>query len=175
MNEKHLPDYEIFSVNSISSNTYCVCSQARQSFSLMQTLWQHPGPNFAMFSPSKKDDLLKPKGEIMKQFQQLSVCFGCEKSSWRITLKSMLACDTFNRQTTLQWAGDPSPFSRAASGTQDQEKSFKCPTSDLLVEESGRDSTKQYWWLWEEERKDYTIEESHICLLSCWQSSVGMY
>lgn len=29
----------------------------------------------------------------MKPFQQLSVCFGCEKSSQRITLKSMLACD----------------------------------------------------------------------------------
>lgn len=76
-----------------------MCSpQARQSFGLMPALWQHPGPNLALFPPPppKKLTLWNPQEKKMKPFQQLSVCFGCEKSSWRITLKSTLACDTLS-------------------------------------------------------------------------------
>lgn len=44
-------------------------------------------PNLAVFPRSD------PREGKRGAFQQLSLCFGCEKSSRRVTLKSVLACD----------------------------------------------------------------------------------
>lgn len=52
----------------------------------------------------------------MKQFQQLSVCFGFEKPSWRITLKSMLAYDTLIYTQLYSELATPRLFSRAPRG-----------------------------------------------------------
>lgn len=95
--------------------------------------------NSACLPCFKTDD---PQGKKIKPFQQWSLCFSCEKSSLRISLKSMLAGD-IHTHSTLQWAGDPSFFC-VASGTSRQEKAYNRVTSDVLVEESGRDSTKRY-------------------------------
>lgn len=48
-------------------------------------------PDLALFPPFW--DRWSTGGKKKEVFQQLSLCFGCEKSSWRVTLKSVLACD----------------------------------------------------------------------------------
>lgn len=87
----------------------CVSSGKRKFRShanLMTGLWAEFS---CVFPLPKRWPFGTHRRKKMKPFQQLSLCFGCEKSSWRIKLKSMLACDTLIH-TTPQWAGDPSSF-----------------------------------------------------------------
>lgn len=140
--EEHLLGHESINVSSLSRKTLCV-SSGKAEFQSHANLMTAPWAEFSSVFPiQKKMTLWKPWEKKMKPFQQLSLCFGCEKESCSITLKSRLVSDT-HTHTALQRAGDPSSFSCAPFGTQHREKSCNCLTSELLIEEHGRDGTKQ--------------------------------
>lgn len=64
-----------------------VCNLRRRQFQSHANLMTARWPNLALFPRSD------PREGKRKAFQQLSLCFGCEKSSRRVTPKSVLACD----------------------------------------------------------------------------------
>lgn len=102
VNNKHLSDHGGISLKSWSGFCFA-CIHTRQ----IQSHANHMTVPCAKYSSvfSQKKNPLEPTGYIIKPFQQLSVCFGREKSSWRITLKGMLACDTFSyaHNSTVSW------------------------------------------------------------------------
>lgn len=154
MNNEQLLSHESIRVNSFSSNTYCECSsRATQSFSLMPTVWQLPASHLAVFPLRKR----WPFGTHRRKNETISTIVSLFWL-WEIMVenhtKGHASLWHSHTHTTLQWVGDPSSFSRAASGTQHQEKSYNCLISEPLVEESDRDIIKMYWWLWEKEKKD---------------------
>lgn len=124
----------------------------QQSFSLMPTVWQLPASHLAVFPLQKR----WPFGTHRRKNETISTIVSLFWL-WEIMVenhtKEHASLWHSHTHTILQWVGDPSSFSRAASGTQHQEKSYNCLTSEPLVEESDRDITKMYWWLWEKEKK----------------------
>lgn len=64
-----------------------VCNLRRRQFQSHANLMTARWPDLALFPRSD------PREGKREAFQQLSLCFGCEKSSRRVTLKSVLACD----------------------------------------------------------------------------------
>lgn len=100
---KHLSDHGGVSLKSFCSFCFA-CIQTKQNRSHANHMTVPCAKFSSVFSLQKKIPL-EPTGYIIKPFQQLSVCFGREKSSWRITLKGMLACDTFSyaQNSTVSW------------------------------------------------------------------------
>lgn len=151
----------------------CVSSSGQDRVSdLMPALWQHPGPNLA---PPKKMTLWDPREKKTKPFQQLSVCFGCEKSSWVITLKSMLACDipSNTHSSTVSWR--PLIFFPAPPQGHHIKSSlitvWPLNCRSRRVAGAVQNSADDYEW---KKRPDDERISYLLALLCCWQSSVGM-
>lgn len=169
---KHLLGHESINVNSFSRNIYCVCPRAQTGteFRSHANLMTAPWAEFSsVFLLPKKMTLWNPwEGKKWNHFNNCqSVLVVRNQAIKRITRKSMLACDILiYGQLSSELA------------TPRQEKSYNSLTSELLVEESGKDSTKQYRLQTTRERKrrldDERISYLHV-LLSCWQSSGGIH
>ncbi len=152
------------SVSILLAGTHCARPpRARQSFGLMPALWQHPGPNLALFSPLQKRWLFGThRRKKKKPFQQLSVCFGCEKSSWRITLKSMPACDTLKCTQLYSELTTPRLFPVPLQGCNIKSGLITVwPLNYWLRRAAGavQNSTADYE---RKKRLDWTMKESHI-------------
>lgn len=95
--------------------------QFQSHANLMTARW----PDLALFPRSD------PREGKREAFQQLSLCFGCEKSGRRVTLKSVLACDILGYTQLHSEPVTPVIFC-PAWGTHLQERSRSFLTSDLF-------------------------------------------
>lgn len=159
------------SMSVLWAGKHCVCPQARQSFSLMPTLWQHPEPNLALFSPYKKDDPLEAMGEKNETISTIVTLFWLwERKLQYHTEEQAGFWHSYTHNSAVSWR----PLIFLLFPVPLRDTTSREVLQQLLIEDHGRDGTKQYRWSWEKRLDDERLSYLFV-LLSCWQSSVGMY